>query len=158
MSHSTEDRTRRKQARDLTKIKKTRGGDLNADKRRVNKLNQYRFFFCTIICTSTWVNNVFTFATSGNLCMCCMRQKKTAIRLWFWLWWTQPRGPTNTYQTQSFEEKIWGRPTKHSLRHRPGVENSPQCLNQQRLEPAGARRWTEAAQWEASSASLDKHS
>lgn len=40
----------------------------------------------------------------------------------------------------------------------PRVENSPQCLDQKRLEPAGAQRWTEAAQWEASSTSLDKHS
>lgn len=60
--------------------------------------------------------------------------------------------------TPFWGKKIWGRPTKHSLQHRPRVENSPQCLDQQRLEPAGAPRWTEATQREASSASLDKQS
>lgn len=51
--------------------------------------------------------------------------------------------PTHTKHTL-LRKKI--RQTEHSLQHGPGVENSPQCLDQQRLEPAGARRWTEAAQ------------
>lgn len=43
-------------------------------------------------------------------------------------------GFTPTHRKHSFKDEIYGRPTR------------PQHLNQQRLGPAVARRWTEVAQ------------